>query len=478
MRISWDQASLLKSVEVIGARSKNWPIRDGKDHVRLISKSASSAPISAVTQQMADANLASRPSTASTTATNDPKASLNLFAPRNVDDEPEIEKVTAPRAAASGRPAPRDYGELFVDLGEQRAPSPTKARGKSGAGKNFRESRILSPEGADARDMSPAKPRNEKKYQHFEFSDGSDLPPGHQPEIPKSRSTRTKHASQWDFEDFVTPSKPASRGRAQEQSNITWEDETDSPPARQPAVHQPRRDQQSQLEFQDDGGEVPGNEARNHRRGVGSMNKDASLYRNLYDENGVPATPTVGDNGIANVKDRQKDFDAHWRMNDDSTPRAGDDIQSDSRAALRKPTSTTTDNKARSKDFAPHFEIKDDGPILSEQRTNRQPGSNAHAKAVNTMQANWQASDSSPGARTAPIGKENRPTRRGAGQPSWGFGETDEQEVKKIYKTAGNGMGSRTGARGWGIGDESGEEEEAPNYAARGKTKRPQNYDF
>lgn len=67
----------------------------------------------------------------------------------------------------------------------------------------------------------------------------------------------------------------------------------------------------------------------------------------------------------------------------------------------------------------------------------------------------------------SPAGKENalpNPSKSGKVRSDleshWGFG-TPEPE-KKIYKTAGDGMGGRRdGARSWGIGDESDPEVDA-----------------
>lgn len=113
-------------VEVIGARGKNWPIKDGSDTTRMIRTSAGSAPVSEISQKLAGSGISSRSESVSSRG---PNAPLNLFAPRDVDEEPEYEKVKAPRAAASGAPAPRDYGEFFVDQGDipERAVSPSKS---------------------------------------------------------------------------------------------------------------------------------------------------------------------------------------------------------------------------------------------------------------------------------------------------------------------------------------------------------------
>ena len=52
----------------------------------------------------------------------------------------------------------------------------------------------------------------------------------------------------------------------------------------------------------------------------------------------------------------------------------------------------------------------------------------------------------------------------------WGFG-TPEPE-KKIYKTAGDGMGGRAGPRTWGIGSESDPEEMEATANKRGRGRQ------
>lgn len=48
IRIHWDQASLLRQVEVIGARGRAWPIRDAKDQIRLLKTSVTARSSAAV----------------------------------------------------------------------------------------------------------------------------------------------------------------------------------------------------------------------------------------------------------------------------------------------------------------------------------------------------------------------------------------------------------------------------------------------
>ncbi|QIW97538.1 hypothetical protein AMS68_003056 [Peltaster fructicola] len=104
--------------------------------------------------------------------------------------------------------------------------------------------------------------------------------------------------------------------------------------------------------------------------------------------------------------------------------------------AKKNPPATTVDNTRRGQDFAAHYEIADESPA------------------------------------GAPKQKHNLAPRAEL-QPHWGFGTPSPD--KKIYKTAGDGMGGRSGARTWGIGQEWAPENESEIRAsARSRRAQPQ----
>lgn len=77
IRVFWDQATVLKQIEVIGARGRGWPVYDGPEQSRLLKQGAkpetrTSRPASG----SAPGPDMSRP----TAGTHDPHASLNLYA--------------------------------------------------------------------------------------------------------------------------------------------------------------------------------------------------------------------------------------------------------------------------------------------------------------------------------------------------------------------------------------------------------------
>lgn len=40
IRVYWDQATVLKQLEIVGARGRAWPITDGANQIDLINKSS------------------------------------------------------------------------------------------------------------------------------------------------------------------------------------------------------------------------------------------------------------------------------------------------------------------------------------------------------------------------------------------------------------------------------------------------------
>jgi hypothetical protein len=218
MRLYWDQGSLLKQIDVIGSRARNWPIRDGKDQGRLIAaseatvaqpESAASSRRSTTSRGPDDVTIAERPTSSRSSvsnAMNDPHASLSLFQPHDPaqDADSPVSRPIAPRAQ-SAKPPPREYSELFVGeepgtpSPENVAASPQKKEripNKSGGGKNFRPNRLFDETEEEQTAPTPLSVKTSSvKYNHFEFGDGEDE------STPKVRDTsrpiKSKHASQW-----------------------------------------------------------------------------------------------------------------------------------------------------------------------------------------------------------------------------------------------------------------------------------------
>ena len=232
IRLYWDQGSLLKQVEVIGSRSRNWPIRDGKDQVKLIARSATAEQTSAQepsfsrrsTKSSDEVVVNSRSRGSTTSATGDPHASLSLFAPRDPNAE-EDSPVSGPKyaRAASAKPPSRNLTDILGAPEERGNGIPSHVRSaspaKAGAGKNYGPIRLFDDQ--EPTGTSPergTKGGNPKQYSHFEFGDGEEAGDAGKP------IRNVKHQSQWNFEDFVTPDKPRMKVRTQDNRTMTWDD--------------------------------------------------------------------------------------------------------------------------------------------------------------------------------------------------------------------------------------------------------------
>lgn len=403
IRLYWDQGSLLKQVEVIGSRGRNWPIRDAQDQIRLINSVVSGAATGTTTPSSVAAQSSngdksedsSRPFTPCKKPLKDPHAAESLFELLSPSQD-RTQPVVAPRAAASAKPPPRDYGELFVgddDTEDASAKNGSSKRDsviapKAGAGKNFQRPRLFDDdETVAAEEREKKEPRyktHPAKFSHFELGgDNSEREIKDVPSRPKSQ-----HMSQWNFEDFTTPEKPKGKVRGQDIRHFGWSDDEgdqhQSPPAK-PRVVQPRRDAETHFHLQDDDLPSGGNGGR---RIIGSShNRGMALYQNnVYDEEGNPPSPGKEANAPLAVKPngthRKKDFDSHWSITDASP-----------------------ENK---------FNNENKKPIGSDR-----------IKAVKMMDASWEAYDQSPEQdKVAPPPATKRASRN-VNQRSWGFGDDD-----------------------------------------------------
>ncbi|KAI1634360.1 hypothetical protein F4809DRAFT_531966 [Biscogniauxia mediterranea] len=434
IRQTWDQGSLLKQLDIIGKTGRNWPIRDSKEQIKLIESCVKSSN-GAATSQAPD-NLAVRSRGNSNNILRDPHASLSLFAPRE-EAEPNIATVISPKGGA--RPRQRDFTEILGDepvdaptspsAGRERSQSPSKAIApKAGAGKHFQPNRLFEAEEVEEEEVQAPDNRksfyhpNPNKYNHFDFADGSD--PQDAPQLGDPTPQKTKHSSQWSFDDFVTPQKAHPSKVIRSQNVRHWgteDDEVQETPARKPVLGKPRRDAEPHFEFVDDG--TPKGQPRPARPRGSTHNNGLGLYKNnLYDEDGN-ATPPAAEpqplGAITNLKDRGRDFEAHWDMTDDSP--------------AQKPQS--------------QVRVGDD-----------------RKKAVKMMDANWSSYDKSP------VQKENRPLS------SKNSSKTGDDRGIAI---AGDGMGGGKGSnRDWLFGEDDDTPATKPAPARKSAAKSSFSWDF
>lgn len=457
VRQNWDQGSLLKLIDVIGKSGRNWPIRDGKDQIKLIASSVKSAGKPAAGSSNAN-ELPIRPRGNSNNVTGDPHASLALFAPR--EKNPSASNVVAQKS--SSRPPQREYSELFVGGEEDGSPpakssnharseSPSKAYNKAGANKNYAPSRLFDVDTVEEEDTGPltaADARqggsrnfyrpNPKRYEHFDMTDGDvEEPTANRNQKPLKATESGKHGSQWNFDDFNTPQKVVPTKVLRTNDVRHWgnsDDEVMDSPIKTKKVDKPRKDAEPHFEFVDDGTPDGARRIVGRPRGQG-QNDGLGLYKNnLYDdENGGSAggVPFNKGNTLANTKDRRKDFDPHFAMTDDS------------------PAATPAPER------------------ISDHRQ----------KAVKMMDANWDTYDQSPHQ------KENIPISNSS-KPNSGKGPLSEASNIMSHRndahvgimTGGDGMGGKKGTgRSWGFGDESdGEETGGVNKPSKYKTGKTQ----
>jgi hypothetical protein len=420
IRQSWDQGSLLKQLDVIGKTGRNWPIRDSTEQLALIKSSQNAAGVETARPAELAANRSRKDSN---NILRDPHASLALFAPREVAEAP-VASVVSPYAGR--RPRQRSFTEILGDEpveeqdmpsnGRERSMSPSKAIApKSGAGKNYLPSRLFEAEeeSLPANNIPERKAYykpNEKKFQHFDFSDGTDVPQDGTKPKATSQRPKSKHDSNWSFDDFSTPAKALpTRGlhRAQDERHWSNDDDTiEETPVKKPSQPKPRRDAEAHFEFQDDG--EPGNEPRliGRPRGTGS-NTGLGLYdNNLYSEDGSKPSPGPGPRALGNItnlEDRRKDFAPHFEM----------------------------------KDYSPAHGQSHEAPKVSEDRK----------KAVKMMESNWSSALDEPSVSQ----KENSaPT----GSRNGGSQKANRNVDERGITIAGDGMGGRKGGQHWAIGDD------------------------
>lgn len=157
----------------------------------------------------------------------------------------------------------------------------------------------------------------------------------------------------------------------------------------------------------------------------------------------------------------RKDADSHFAFTDEGTPATEKpkhhhydhemDLYKDSTRVENQSSSSNADivkanNSRRGDDFGAHYSMTD----VQAQDENAKPNKRA---TRSDMAQHWQMEDPTPEKRIYKTAGDGMGGRKG-GNPAWMAPEQD----KKIYKTAGDGMGGRAmpgGGRSWGIGDDS-----------------------
>ena len=406
---------------------------------------------------------AGRSHASSTSATGDPHASLSLFGPRQHDDDSGLRtpagSYVAPRASA--RPPTRDLADILAGASDE-APSPastvkspsspTKANGgdkshaRIGSNKHFHAVRLFdeSEDAATPRPPSPEKKTNPKRYNHFEFGEGEDVP-STAAEMAAEAARKSKHSSQWGFEDFVTPDVRGAKVRRQDQRTYNWSDDevclTALPALVTPLFNaSPARAKHADKTQQADGQTSP-----TFRPVIHHARPDAKPHFDFVDD-GTPAA------------DRRQATTSKGRQHNSGLGLYQDHIigeeDEESPGPAKKPLATVTNisnNARRGKDFGSQFEMTDASPSAAR-----------FAEAGDGAEAGSESGKENGGGRGRLT--EDKKKVLGSLNANWGmYDASPEPEAKdNRIRTGGNGMGGRKDSeRHWGFGYEGDEVEAA-----------------
>lgn len=409
IRQYWDQASLLRKLNVIGSRN-NWPISDTVDQKRIISSSiAAAAKCSKKAEPEPEPKKSEEP--ASKEAANEPETPLSFFEAQSVEEP--LPATKSRTSTFSAKPAPRDYNDLFQGDDEPLVTPPRSRDQNLGTPKTVSKNytHFEFGEGKLPGDQ-PVRPS--KKPSHFEFGDevephvleeqkklterSQSKHPGHfefgeAEECPMPvRPRSSKHLSQWDFEDFVTPEKPKRRlVRGQEVRHFGWSDDEVEPvtPKPKPRIAHPRRDAETHFKLQDEQTPPPAEKAA----AGAAHNRGLKLYEhNLYDEDEKREEPLTTSNGANksnsnNGTHRRKIFDPQWEMKDEF--------------------------------------VNENGKMAEEEE--KKPVSRSRMGVVKLMDSSWDKFDENTPQEQPVVDRPIRanPARQSVYSRNWGFGDED-----------------------------------------------------
>lgn len=455
VKLYWDQGSLLKQIEVIGSRGRNWPIRDAKEQTRFIKSGILSAPtdnapapapfLPANADKPADEN--ERPSSPGKRRIKDPYAAdslVDLLSP----SKDRVESVHTPRAPATGQPPPRDIDELFVRHDDDTPePSPTRkpVAPKAGVGRNYQPSRIFNDSDKPAEAAQPAKTVAPKagashKFRQSRIFDDDETVAAEEPAktvAPKAgASHKFKPSRIFDDDETVAaeegkkpstyrtnpnrfshfeiggdnsereakpiPMRPKSQHMAQ------WKFEDFVTPEK--PVRKPRGQEICHFGWSDD--EVDGTPpAKPH---VPQPRRDAQSHIQLTDE-----MDDQNDNNSAAARanrSKASSISQNPLYQDGDDGDAPNEPDNNSKAP---PLSVVANGANRKKDFDSHWSISDASPADESANTeNKKPAGTDRLKAVQMMAPSWENYDQSPQRPKAPA---PRRAARSAIDRHWGF---------------------------------------------------------
>lgn len=249
IRVFWDQATVLKQIEVIGARGRGWPVFDGIEQCRLLRAVGKFSSMTSAAPASTQAPDNDRP----LTATNDPHASLSLFNKQPETPRENYDPIDVPESC---KPDRREYDELFVNADSARTDD---AVARSGRGALRQVSLTQTQQASPAPRAAPSEGQRQRES-HFEFDTvGAD----------KENGARDRHV----------------KGAVKDHNHRA---ELDTP--EQAVQHKPRPDQKAHFEYDETskaGDNVHGREFNMGRRGP------PSAQFAFTEENAAPADSNV-----------------------------------------------------------------------------------------------------------------------------------------------------------------------------------------
>ncbi|EME49073.1 hypothetical protein DOTSEDRAFT_67951 [Dothistroma septosporum NZE10] len=279
-------------------------------------------------------------------------------------------------------------------------------------GELFASEETAAATGSTARSQSPHK--NDGTVlkagagKHFKgnrlFEEDEHPTPPRSPERKKTYDQKYEHFAFGNGEDVPKENRPASKAKGNQNATFSFEDF--STPPKHVEKKKPDYERHWGAGVDEDDPSSPPK-----RPIVHAARKDAAPHFELVDDSPMPVGKiykTAGD-GMGSRKGGK----GWWDIDSDR--------EADESASRKKATTTNVNNARRGDDFGSHHAIADSSPTV--------------VKAQKT-----------------------KPSTRPDQKSNWSHGES---EGKKIYKTAGDGMGSRSGGRAWGIGDDSDPEVDA-----------------
>ncbi|RMJ24315.1 hypothetical protein PHISP_04823 [Aspergillus sp. HF37] len=456
VKLYWDQGSLLKQIEVIGSRGRNWPIRDATEQTRFIKSGILSTPadtapaptpfLPANADKPSDEN--ERPSSPGKRRIKDPYAAdslVDLLSP----GKDRVESVHTPLAPATGQPPPRDIGELFVAHDDDTPePSPTRkpiapkagagrsyqpsrifndndetaeaaqpaktVAPKAGAGRNYQPSRIFNDSDETAEAAQPAKTVAPKagaghKFRPSRIFDDDETVAAEEGKRPSTYRTNPNRFSHFEIggDNSEREAKPIPmRPKSQHMAQWKFDDfVTPEKPVRKPHGQEIRH-----FGWSDD--EVDGTPpAKPH---VPQPRRDAQTHIQLADE----IDDQNDNNSTAARAHRSKASSVSqnplYQDGDD-----GDAPNEPDNNSKAPPLSVVANGANRKKDFDTHWNISDASPADESANTeNRKPVGTDRLKAVQMMAPSWENYDESPQRPKAPA---PRRAARSAIDRHWGF---------------------------------------------------------